>query len=89
MLCTATEFRKNLFAALNRALHGDTIEVSYKGALLRITASGSQSKLARANRQNTLLCDPDSIVGSDPKLTAKMEAAWRREWAPQPKSYSR
>jgi hypothetical protein len=80
MQYTATEFRKNLFAALDRALHGDTIEISYKGASLRIAAAGSQSKLARAKRHDILLCDPDSIVGSDPKLTAKMEAAWRRDW---------
>ena len=80
MQYTATEFRKKLFAALDRALDGDTIEISYKGASLRIVPAGSQSKLARAKRQNILLCAPGFIVHSDPKLATEMEAAWRRDW---------
>jgi antitoxin (DNA-binding transcriptional repressor) of toxin-antitoxin stability system len=80
MQYSATEFRKNLFAALDRALHGDAIEISYKGSSFRIVPAGSQSKLARAKRQDILLCDPDSIVARDPKLASKMEGAWRRDW---------
>jgi hypothetical protein len=69
MQYTATEFRKKLFAALDRATHGDAI-----------VPAGSQSKLARAKRQNILLCASGFIVDSDPKLATEMEAAWRRDW---------
>ena len=38
------------------------------------------SKLARAKRRRALLCDPDSIVHSDKKLLAGMQAEWRKDW---------
>jgi len=80
MTVTATEFRKNLFALLEHVVQGETIEVSYKGSSVRITPASSGSKLARAKRQKTLLCDPDAIVHSDRKLLAKMESAWSKDW---------
>ena len=81
MKLTATEFRKQLFAVLEHVRRGETVEVLYKGSAVRLAPSGSSSKLARAKRQNTLRCDPDSIVHSDPKLVRKMEREWRRDWS--------
>jgi antitoxin (DNA-binding transcriptional repressor) of toxin-antitoxin stability system len=80
MQVNATEFRRNLFAVLERALEGETVEILYKGSAVRLVPSNSTSKLARAKRQNTLLCDPDSIVPSDRALSATMEAEWRKDW---------
>jgi prevent-host-death family protein len=80
MTVTATEFRKNLFALLEQVVRGETIEVNYKGSTVRIAPASGGSKLARAKRQPTLLVDPDAIVHSDRKLTAKMEAAWDKDW---------
>ena len=80
MTVTATEFRKNLFALLEQVVRGESIEVRYKGKALRLSPAGSTSKLARAKPQNTLLCDPEAIIHSDPKLLAKMEAEWVKEW---------
>jgi antitoxin (DNA-binding transcriptional repressor) of toxin-antitoxin stability system len=80
MQYTATEFRKNLFAALDRAIGGEPVEIAYKGSSVRLTPVNSSSKLARAKPQKILLCDPDAIVASDRKLNARMEAAWRKDW---------
>src|SRR5690349_16397236 len=80
MNVNATEFRKDLFKLLERALGGEAVEVAYKGATVRVAASSGQSKLARARRQHALISDPDAIVGSDRKLMAKLEAEWRKEW---------
>jgi antitoxin (DNA-binding transcriptional repressor) of toxin-antitoxin stability system len=80
MTVTATEFRKNLFALLEQVVRGETIEVRYKGSSVRIAPASSGSKLARAKRQPALLCDPDAIVHSDPKLLARMESAWSKDW---------
>jgi antitoxin (DNA-binding transcriptional repressor) of toxin-antitoxin stability system len=80
MTVNATEFRKNLFALLERVVEGETLEVRYKGSAVRIVPASSGSKLARAKRQKTLLCDPDAIVHSDPKLLARMKSAWSKDW---------
>lgn len=80
MSMNATQFRKELFSVLERVLAGETVDVSYKGASVRVTAVGSSSKLSRAKRRPTLLCDPDSIVQSDPKVLKKMEAEWTKDW---------
>ena len=80
MRMNATDFRKNLFAVLERALNGENVEVVYKGSSLRVSGAGSTSKLARAKRQDYLLCDPDSIVSSDKELLAGFEKEWEEEW---------
>jgi len=80
MVMNATEFRKNLFAVLEKARAGENVEVVYKGSSLRISGVGSNSKLARAKRQDLFLCDPDSIVSSDRKLLAEFEEEWEKEW---------
>jgi hypothetical protein len=76
----ATEFRKNLFVVLERALAGENVEVVYKGSSLRISGAGGVSKLARAKRQDLFLCDPNSIVSSDKELLAEFEKEWEKEW---------
>jgi hypothetical protein len=76
----ATDFRKNLFAVLERALNGENVEVVYKGSSLRVSGTGASSKLARAKRQDLFLCDPDSIVSSDKELVAEFEKEWDAEW---------
>lgn len=80
MKLTATEFRKNLFTVLERVLEGEAVEIGYKGSSIRVTSSSSKSKLARAKLRGALQCDPDSIVHSDKKLLAEMEAEWRKDW---------
>jgi hypothetical protein len=56
------------------------VDVIYKGSAVRVTAGGSSTKLSRAKRRNTLLCDPDAIVHSDPELLKKLEAEWTKDW---------
>jgi len=80
MRTNATDFRKNLFAILERALAGENVEVVYKGSSLRVSGVGGASKLSRAKRQDLFLCDPDSIVSSDKELLAEFEKEWANEW---------
>ena len=81
MKLTATEFRKNTFQVLERALQGETVEVQYKGSTVKLVAGQPASKLARAKRQHALLCDPDVIIESDKAVMSKMEAGWRKDWS--------
>ncbi len=75
---TATNLRKHLFEALDKAIQGEAVEITYKGSKLRLAATQNTSKLARAVRRPTLLVDFESIVGSDPELIEEMEQRWRR-----------
>ena len=79
MRVTATQFRKDLFKLMERTLHGEAVEVSYKGSTVRVSASGSHSKLARAKRQHALIGDPDAIIHTDQKLMTGLESEWRKE----------
>ena len=80
MTMTATQFRKDLFKVLEKVLEGETVDIAYKGSSIRIAPRGATSKLARAKRQNTLRCNPEDIVHSDPKWMAEFEAEWRKDW---------
>ena len=81
----ATEFRKNLFQVLDSALHGETVEIIYKGSKLRLAPPPQkQSRLSRMVKRGTLLVDPDSIVESDPELMAEFEAIWEEKWKDLP-----
>ena len=80
MTISATDFRKSLFALLERVLRGESVEISYKGATVRLVRTQGSSKLSRAKRQHALLCHPDSIVGSDESLLREMDAEWRKDW---------
>jgi prevent-host-death family protein len=72
----ATELRKDLFKVLDRALHGEPVEINYKGSKLRLVPLSGGSKLAGAVRRHALLVDPQSIVESDVNLMADLEAQW-------------
>jgi antitoxin (DNA-binding transcriptional repressor) of toxin-antitoxin stability system len=75
----ATDFRKNLFQVLDRALQGEAVEIIYKGSKLRLAPPPDQSKLARAVRRHALLVDPQSIVESDESLMADLEKGWKQD----------
>ena len=68
---TATNFRKHMFEVMERAVHGETVEISWKGSKLRLW-SPQGSKLARAVRRKALLVPPESIVESDAELMAEL-----------------
>ena len=79
METNATEFRRNLFQMMDRAMQGELIEINWRGSRLRLSPPPGSSKLARAVRRHALRVDPDSIVESDPKLMAELNRTWKRD----------
>jgi hypothetical protein len=78
---TVTNFRKDLFTFVEKAIEGETVEFEHKGVKLRLVASTGGSKLARAVRRDDFyVVDPNSIVESDPQLMAEFEAEWKAEY---------
>ena len=80
MSITATEFRKDLFNLLEKVSNGQPLEIVYKGSKLKLAAVENTSKLSRLKPHDIFLCDPDSIIQTDPELMAEMEAAWEEDW---------
>jgi hypothetical protein len=77
MTASATALRKTLFKVLDSVIQGEPAVITYKGAevLIQPPASGG-SKLARAVKRDTLLVDPDSIIGPDQALMVELGAKW-------------
>lgn len=78
MAVTATQLRKDLFQTLDGVAAGSEVDVSYKGAILRISPLANASKLSRAVKRDILMVDPQSIVESDTELQAELEEGWRK-----------
>ena len=79
MSVTATDFRKHMFQVLERAVHGEAVEITWKGSKLRLSHPQGGSKLARAVRRNALLVAPESIVESDTGLMGELEKKWAQD----------
>ncbi len=79
MELNATDLRRNLFKVLDRALRGESVEITYKGSKLRLVPPAGGSKLAGAVRRHALLVDPQSIVESDANLMADLNKKWARD----------
>ena len=75
----ATDFRKNLYQNLDQVAKGEPLMIEYKGTTLRLQAVNGVSKLSRAVRRNTIVGDPNAIIGSDPELMAMLEAKWAED----------
>ncbi len=79
MEVTATHFRKHMFQVFERSVRGETVEITWKGARLRLALPGGASKLSHAVRRHALLVPPESIVESDAGLMAELETKWRED----------
>jgi hypothetical protein len=79
MSFTATDFRKNMFETLERAVNGEAVEITWKGSSLRLTHQQGGSKLARAVHRPVLLVAPESIVEADTGLMAELEKQWSQD----------
>ncbi len=73
-----TQFRKHMFEILDLAIHGEPVEITYKGSRLTLSVQPTGSKLARAVRRNALQVAPQSIVESDAGLMGEFETAWAK-----------
>jgi antitoxin (DNA-binding transcriptional repressor) of toxin-antitoxin stability system len=80
MEMNATAFRKSLFQTLDRALEGEPVSVTYKGARLRVVPAKKRvSKLSRAVEHDTMLVPWESIIGPDPEIMRLWEEKWDKK----------
>lgn len=84
MKVTSTEFRKNLFQIVERALQGEFIEVAHKGRLVRLVPGDKPGKLARLIPRDTISGTLADLDQAQNELDSQMQHAWEEKWAPKP-----
>ncbi|HPI15712.1 MAG TPA: type II toxin-antitoxin system Phd/YefM family antitoxin [Spirochaetota bacterium] len=71
MKITATSFRKNLYALLDRVIEtGNPIDIERKGKIIRILAIEPKSKLSNLKKRDVINGNPEDIISID----------WSNEW---------
>jgi hypothetical protein len=79
-----TQFRREIFTLVNKALEGNEVWVSHKGRRLKLVPEGkAASRLSRITPMEIL--NPASLDLNDPALKAEMmaemEKAWESDWS--------
>jgi antitoxin (DNA-binding transcriptional repressor) of toxin-antitoxin stability system len=78
MEVSITQFRRDLFALVNRAFEGEEVWVAHRGHRFRIAPDRpSGSRLSRLTALEVI--DPQSRL-DDSSLQEEMERAWTRDW---------
>lgn len=78
---TTTEFRKNLFTLVDRALKGELIEIIHKGQTIRLVPTNKPSKMSRLIRRNTVNGSLDDLDKAQQELDEEMRRSWESQWA--------
>jgi prevent-host-death family protein len=79
---TSTEFRKNLFQLVERALQGEFVEVVHKGRLVRLVPGDKPNKMSRLLKRDTIRVE--DLDEAQQQLNAEMLALWDEKWARKP-----
>ncbi len=84
MEVTITQFRREMFELVNRALDGTEVWVRHKGRRFRIAPEGqTTNRLSRITPMEIL--NPEAPSLNDPalkaELQAEMEKAWEDDWS--------
>ena len=80
MKVTSTEFRKDLFQIVERALQGEFVEVVHKGRLVRLVPGDKPSKLARLIERDTIRGTLADLDQAQQELDAEVRTAWEEKW---------
>jgi antitoxin (DNA-binding transcriptional repressor) of toxin-antitoxin stability system len=81
---TSTEFRKNLFQIVERALRGEFVEVAHKSRLVRLVPGDKPGKMSRLIQRDTIQGTPEDLDRGQRQLDAEMRTAWEEKWDPKP-----
>jgi prevent-host-death family protein len=83
MRVTSTEFRKNLFQIVERALQGEFIEVAHKGRVVRLVPGEQPSKMSRLVARDTIRGTVEDLEEAQRALDEEMRTAWEEKWGPR------
>jgi prevent-host-death family protein len=79
MEVTITQFRKNLFSLVNRALEGETVSVTHNGRRVRIVPEIDPK--TRFDRITPLqVINPEFPDLDDREMKEEMRKEWEKDW---------
>jgi prevent-host-death family protein len=81
---TSTQFRKDLFQIVERAIQGEFIEVVHKGRLVRLVPGDKISKMSRLIQRDTICGTPEDLDHGQKQLDAEMRTSWEEKWNAKP-----
>jgi prevent-host-death family protein len=84
MKVTSTEFRKNLFQIVERAIQGEFVEVLHKGRVVRLVPGEKASKISRLIRRDTIHGTPEDLDRGQSQLDEEMRTSWEEKWDSKP-----
>ena len=84
MKVTSTEFRKNLFQIIERALQGEFAEVAHKGRLVRLVPGDKPGKMSRLVQRDTIHGTPEDLDRGQMELDTGMRTLGGEKWALKP-----
>ena len=77
---TTTEFRKNLFQIVERALQGEFVEVMHKGRLVRLVPEDKPGKMSRLVKRDTIHGTPEDLDRGQMELDTEMRTLFEEKW---------
>lgn len=80
MKVTSTEFRKNLFQIVERALRGEFVEVMHKGRLVRLVPGDKPGKMSRLVPRDTFHGTAEDLDRGQEQLDNEMRTLWDAKW---------
>ena len=76
---TVTQFRRDLFNAVEKAMNGTEIHVTYKGR--GFTLKPDDPPKSRLSRIVPMKLLRGSLEGANEQLMREMEEGWKHDWA--------
>src|SRR5579863_7469525 len=74
-----TQFRRDIFSLVNKAIEGDEVWVTHKGRRLKLVPEGQPvDRLSRITPMEIINCDASLM--DDAGLLAEMTRAWEEDW---------
>jgi len=81
---TSTEFRKNLFQIVERAIQGEFVEVLHKGRVVRLVPRDRPSKMSRLIQRDTIHGTLADLDRGQRHLDDEMRTSWDEKWDTKP-----
>ena len=80
MTVSITDFRKNLFQLVERALNGEMIEIVHKNRTIRLAPTEPKSKLSRLVQRDTLNCTWQEFDQAVRAQDEEVRSQWEQKW---------
>ncbi len=76
---TVSEFRRNLFALLERVTEGELVEFTHRGRSYTVVQKQSASKMSRLVENDFLIGSLEEVEAAQEELSKRNQEAWEQQ----------